>query len=184
MSTSDILTLRLRLATITIERMRADPANSGRITQSARFPHSTHFSALLDADIPLSWPPEHWEPHVFDFMEKQYAQHPHTLGWNRYVILRSGSILIGTLGAFPHSDTEAEIGWGILPSWQRMGLATEATLAHIAYLFDTTPLQTLIAHTFPDLTASIRVMEKCGFLPDGPGDEAGTIRYRRRRPSS
>jgi [ribosomal protein S5]-alanine N-acetyltransferase len=182
MSTPDILTPRLRLVNITVERMRADPARSTRLADSTHFPNSTRFSELLDAHVPPSWPPEHWEPHVFDFMEKQYAQHPHTVGWNRYVILRSGSILIGTLGAFQRSESEAEIGYSILPSWQRMGLATEATLAHIRYLFETTSLQTLIAHTFPHLTPSIRVMEKCGFQLDGPGDEAGTVRYRLRRP--
>ena len=172
MSIADILTPRLRLAAITVERMRADPAHSRRLTDSTRF------ADLLDADIPPSWPPEHWEPHVFDFMEKQYAEHPHTLGWNRYVILRSESTLIGTLGTFQRSETEAEIGYSILPPWQRMGLATEATLAHIAFLFENRSLETLIAHTFPHLTPSIRVMEKCGFQPDGPGDEEGTIRYR------
>jgi [ribosomal protein S5]-alanine N-acetyltransferase len=174
-SISDVLTPRLRLAAITIERMRADPGHAPRLTDSTRF------ADLLDASIPPSWPPEHWEAHVFDFMEKQYAQHPHTLGWNRYVILRSGSILIGTVGAFAHSESEAEIGYSILPPWQRMGLATEATLAHIAFLFKNHPLESLIAHTFPHLIQSIRVMEKCGFQPDGPGDEGGTIRYRLRR---
>lgn len=181
MPTPDILTPRLRLVPITIERMRADPANSHRIAHSGHFPDSAGFAELLDAHVPPSWPPEHWEPHVFDFFEKQYAEHPHTLGWNRYVILRSESLLIGTLGAYPRSEAEAEIGYSILTPWQRMGLATEATLAHIAYLFETTSLQTLIAHTFPNLTPSIRVMEKCGFQPDGPGDETGTVRYRLRR---
>jgi [ribosomal protein S5]-alanine N-acetyltransferase len=172
MPAPDILTSRLRLAPITTERMRADAA------------HSTHFSDLIGAHVPPSWPPEHWEPHVFDFIEKQYAQYPHTIGWNRYVILRSGPILIGTLGAFQRSETDAEIGYSILPPWQCIGFATEATLAHIAFLFENHPLETLTAHTFANLIASIRVMEKCGFQPDGVGDEAGTVRYRLRRPYS
>lgn len=170
MPAPDILTPRLRLVPITIPRMRADAAHSPRLAQ------------LIRAHVPSSWPPEHWEPHVFDFIRKQYAQHPHTRGWNRYIILRSGSILIGTLGAFTRSDTEAEIGYSILPPWQRMGLATEATLAHIAFLFENHSLESLIAHTFPHLTPSIRVMEKCGFQPVGAGDEPGTIRYRLHRP--
>ncbi len=35
----------------------------------------------------------------------------------------------------------------------------------------------IIAHTFPSLLGSIRVMEKCGLTFEGEGEEAGTIRY-------
>lgn len=169
MPSPDILTPRLRLVIITVEMMRADAAHSSRLSQ------------LIDAEVPPSWPPEHWEPHVFDFMEKQYSQSPHTIGWNRYVVLQSERLLIGTLGAFPRSETEAEIGYSILPLWHRMGLATEGVLAHLSYLFEDKSLQTVIAHTFPHLTPSLRVMEKCGLQPAGPGDEAGTVRYRLER---
>ena len=163
---SDIATPRLRLVAITVEMIHADAA------------HSSHLSQLIDAQVPPSWPPEHWEPHVFDFLEKLYSQSPHTIGWNRYVVLQSERLLIGTLGAFPRGETEAEVGYSILPPWQRMGLATEGVLALLTWLFQNNPLQTVIAHTFPHLTPSLRVMEKCGFQPAGPGDEAGTVRYR------
>jgi len=39
-------------------------------------------------------------------------------------------------------------------------------------------LSSVIAHSFPSLPASIRVMENCGMVFDGEGEESGTVRYR------
>jgi [ribosomal protein S5]-alanine N-acetyltransferase len=38
------------------------------------------------------------------------------------------------------------------------------------------------AHTLPELRASIRVLEKCGFAFVGDGVEAGTIQFELIRP--
>ena len=88
--------------------------------------------------------------------------------------------LIGTLGAFSKDDPPGtcEIGYSILPSFEGQGFATEGTLALIDYLRRNTSTNSIIAHTFPSLPRSIRVMEKCGLVLDGDGEEAGTIRYR------
>jgi RimJ/RimL family protein N-acetyltransferase len=87
--------------------------------------------------------------------------------------------LIGTLGAFSKdsADDAVEIGYGILPSCEGNGYATEGTLA-IIDLLRRQGVASIIAHTLPSLSKSIRVMEKCGLLPDGEGDEQGTVRYR------
>lgn len=171
MTSSDILTQRLRLVAITLDMMRADAAQNGRL------------AGLLVARIPSTWPPEHWEPHVFAFLEKQYVATPHTAAWNRYVVLRAGPpTLIGTMNGFPKGADEAEIGYAILPPWQRLGLATEGMLVFLEELFRDGTLKGITAQTLPALTASIRVMEKCGFRPDGAGDEEGTVRYRLNRP--
>ncbi|HTV15632.1 MAG TPA: GNAT family protein [Acidobacteriaceae bacterium] len=160
----DILTERLRLVAITPPLMLME---------------SVILSALLDAEVPDSWPPEHWEPHVFDFMRKQQIRTPWAAGWNRYVLLRSPKpVVIGTLGGFPRTETEAEIGYSILSSWQRRGLATEGTRALIREILSLERIQTLTAQTFPSLPASLRVLEKCGFRFAGPGEEAGSVRYR------
>jgi ribosomal-protein-alanine N-acetyltransferase len=164
----DLLTQRLRLVAITPNLLRLDPPQ---------------LSQLLNADVPNLWPPEHWEPHVFDFLEKQYIQAPHTIGWNRYVVLRSPQpTLIGTTGGFPKSETEAEIGYSILEPWQRQGFATEGLRAVMSEIFTILTVQSISAQTFPHLTASVRVLEKSAFQYAGNGDETGTIRYRLQRP--
>jgi [ribosomal protein S5]-alanine N-acetyltransferase len=91
------------------------------------------------------------------------------------------SILIGTLGGLPRTETEAEVGYGILPPWQRQGLATEGLLALLEEIRRRKSVLTFTAQTFPHLVASVRVLEKCGFAQAGAGDEEGTVRYRRGR---
>jgi RimJ/RimL family protein N-acetyltransferase len=104
-------------------------------------------------------------------------------GWCRYVAFPhpDGSrTLIGTVGAFTKAadPTEAEFGYGILPPFEGRGLATEAAKALVEFLRRDERITSIIAHTFPSLPGSIRVMEKCGLTYDGEGEEAGTIRYR------
>ena len=124
MTLDDILTTRLRLVTLSAPLLQAD---FGQNLQN--------FSSLLQAEVPACWPPEHWEPHCFDFFQTQFTNHPHTRAWGRYVVLRQHpSVLIGTVGAFPRTPTEVEIGYGVLPPWQRQGYATEATQTMIAAL--------------------------------------------------
>ncbi len=137
---------------------------------------------LLNAIVPAAWPPEHWEPHCFPFLEKMYAEHPHTEGWARYLVLRGEpETLVGTVGGFPRGREEAEIGYGLLPDFQRRGLATEAARALITELFRDDLIQAVSAQTFASSAASMRVMERCGMRPFGLGDEEGTVRYRMER---
>ncbi len=174
MQTSDILTPRLRLVTLTPEMIDADRSRDYR-----------RLSALLEAELPAIWPPEHWEPHVFEFILNMYATHPQTYGWPRYLALRSTpSILVGSVGASPRGQHEAEIGYGLLPGWQGMGFATEAAQALIAELLRDPSLHTITAQTFPTLAASLRVMQKCGMQFMGPGEEPGAVRYGLHRPQA
>ena len=87
-------------------------------------------------------------------------------------------MLIGTVGGFPRSESEAEIGYSILGPWQRHGLATEGARAIMQEILRNERIETLTAQTYPTLIASIRVLEKCGFQPAGPGDDEGAVRYR------
>ena len=138
---------------------------------------------LLSARLTREWPPEHWEPHVFDFITKQIAEHPQAAGWNRYVLLVAGRrrTLIGCVGGFVKPEGDVEIGYSTLPEFQRKGYGTEAARALIAYLFQRDDVASVSAQTFPRLPESIKVMERCGMSFVGDGDEEGTVRYRRVR---
>jgi [ribosomal protein S5]-alanine N-acetyltransferase len=162
----DIRTARLRLIALT-------PA---ALDIQQHSPH--HLGAFLGASIPPGWPATDWEPHVYDFLRTQLRDHPHTLGWHRYVVLPEGDTmtLIGSLGSHPVAPDEAEIGYGILPPWQNHGYATEAAHALLGHLFHSGLLR-IRAQTFPHLAASLRVMQKCGMQPAGSGEEPGALRY-------
>ena len=117
-------------------------------------------------------------------LRNRFAADPSELGWHRYIALGVGEgecTLIGTLGGFRHSAKphECEIGYSVLPEFQGHGYATEAALALIAWIRDQPRITAITAQTYPSLPKSIRVMEKCGLTFVGPGDEEGTIRYRR-----
>ena len=160
----DIHTQHLILVAITPSLLRLEPSDLSR---------------LLATDVPEIWPPEHWEAHVLDFIDKQCRETPSTIGWNRYVVLRSQRpVLVGTLGGFPRSATDVEIGYSILPPWQRRGIATEGVKALVTEIFRDARVNVISAQTFPHLVASVRVLEKCGFKHVGCGDDEGTIRYR------
>ncbi len=138
---------------------------------------------VLRAEVPAAWPPENWEPHVLDYLLGLIAESPETVGWCRYLLRREGETrtLIGTFGAgLPKAETgESEIGYGLLPAWQRQGLAAEAVLGMLPWLEGQKPIRAFVAQTFPHLYGSIRVLEKCGFAFAGEGFEAGAILYRR-----
>ncbi len=139
--------------------------------------------ALIGCAVPPNWPPVDWEPHVLDILLQQYERCPEQVSWHRYVALvnQDGTrSLIGMTGAFwrETSPAECEIGYSILPPHERQGLATEAAQALIRLIRGNPQIKSVIAHTFPELIGSIRVMEKCGLVFEGKGEEERTIRYR------
>ena len=141
----------------------------------------------LPPDLPgvtvAGWPPEHWEPHVIPSIKVQYIKHPQTRGWHRYVVLNATADepprLIGTLGASPKKAGEVEFGYSILSAFQRRGYGTMAACAFADWLASQADVSLLSAQTYPELEASIRVMQSCGLTSAGAGDTERTVRYTR-----
>ena len=67
----------------------------------------------------------------------------------------------------PTSNGMVEIGYGIAPSQQKQGFATEAVKLLLKEAFSRTEIQVVIAHTAPSNRASQRVLEKNGFSREG-----------------
>lgn len=168
---AELKTARLRLVAITPAMLKADEAGREALAQ------------ILDADVTTEWPPEHWEPHVYRFIEKQYMEDPRTRGWNRYVLLPKvrGWVLIGAVGGFPKLEGDVEIGYSTVPSYQRQGYGTEAARALVDWLLQQKDVRSVSAQTYPRLPESIKVMERCGMQYVGPGEDDGTVRYQRMR---
>jgi len=75
-----------------------------------------------------------------------------------------------------------EIGYSIVEAFQGKGLGTEAVRALVDHAFRNPAVTRVIAETFPDLTPSIRVLEKNGFVRiEEGGSEPGVIRFELRR---
>lgn len=142
------------------------------------------FAVMLDARVPLDgpggWPPKIWGEAMDDFLIR-LRQHPSLTGWLQwYWVLYNerGRTLIGSGGfiGMPFNG-EVMIGYSVLVSYQRKGYGTEAVKALAEWAFANPRVQKIAAETFPDLTASIRLLDKCGFVYIGKGFEMGTVRY-------
>ena len=102
-------------------------------------------------------------------------QHPAQWEWYAmWMIERTDGTHIGDLcfkGLGP--DGIAEIGYGILEEYRGHGYATEAVKAAVAWAYGHPDVISVEAETDPDNKASQRVLEKCGFLPNGKTGEEG-----------
>lgn len=170
-----ITTDRLTLIPIAPEALRSEQAADGRL------------AAILNCRVTSEWPHADWEPHVFELLLSHLAERPEEAGWNRYILLRPENelkdqarpVLIGTVGAFrwPANLSEAEFGYAIIPEFRLHGYANEAAQAMLKWIETTEPAVSIMAHTYPELTGSIRILEHCGFTLQGPGAEPRTLRF-------
>ena len=70
-------------------------------------------------------------------------------------------------------DGSTEIGYGISEEYQGRGYATEAVNAIVEWVLQQHRVLSVVAEAEADNLASIRVLQKCGFLPTGEIGEEG-----------
>ena len=167
-----LTTERLELIAATPEMVRAEIEDRPR------------FSRLLGARVPEKWPPPLNDEESMRFALRYLEAHPGAPGWMQwYFILRGdgagGRVAIGN-GGFkgnPTPDGMVEVGYSVLEEYQKVGLGTEAVQALLSWAFGHPEVTRVTAETFPDLTPSIRVLKKTGFVLIGKGSEERTIRF-------
>lgn len=138
------------------------------------------FASTLNAHVPEEWPPDQITPEVIeDFIERIQARERKL--WSFYWILRQKDseqpILIGSGGFLAHKNGILEIGYSLLDAYHGRGYATEAVQSMMQWAFSSLKSDSIVAYTYPHLKASIRVLEKNGFILKGEGPEKGTIAY-------
>ena len=84
---------------------------------------------------------------------------------------------IGGFKGQPSREAMAEIGYSVMPDYQRLAFASEAVAGLIGWAFSHPEVCLVTAETLPALEASIRVLENHGFHLPGRGSEQGVIRY-------
>jgi len=100
-------------------------------------------------------------------LEKAKAGDPWQFGFA--VIHKIDNVLIG-MGGFPgppDSEGVAEIAYGIAPTYQGKGYATEVANALIDFASRDSRVRTIRAHPLAKTNASTRVLEKCGLKKVG-----------------
>ncbi|NEO91377.1 MAG: GNAT family N-acetyltransferase [Moorea sp. SIO3G5] len=161
-------------------------AGTPELVQSEMTP--SRFTALIDAHIPKAWPPEGHHAGTMEFTAQRLREGSDQIGWwCWYFVLLDKSknerVLIG-IGGFKGQATPdgmVEIGYSVLPEFQRFGYATEAVNALTSWAFSHVTIEVVIAETLPELIPSIRVLEKNGFIKIAGGSEPGVIKFMRSR---
>lgn len=90
------------------------------------------------------------------------------------MVLKDAQEYVGDLGfKGPVKKHAVEIGYGVLPEYEGQGYTTEAVQAMTQWAFQQKDVVFVEAETDPENKASQRVLEKCGFVPDGTTGEEG-----------
>ncbi len=162
---------RLELVPVTVMAVESELAGDGRL------------SAILGAEVTAEWPPVDWDRPVLELLAATFARDAEQQAFQRYVLLRraDGSrVLVGCVGGFvwPERPDEIEIGYSVLPAFRRRGYAFEAAERYVAFVRERAGAMEVVAQTFPQLEASVRILERLGFVRDGVGREEGAIGFR------
>jgi [ribosomal protein S5]-alanine N-acetyltransferase len=131
----------------------------------------------IDVEVPEDWPPETWDEPALRWLRSKVESDPDEVGWWA-AYLHDGERLIGTVGLKGRPvDGEVEVGYSLVPSARGQGHATEAVRAVVAACRAKDGIRRIVATTLEDGHASIAVLERVGFVADGPGAEPGTRRF-------
>jgi RimJ/RimL family protein N-acetyltransferase len=103
---------------------------------------------------------------LLERLEQRYAARD-TIRWTIELAEHSG--MIGTVGLlrFDFEHRHAEVGYEIGRHWWGRGLTPEAAAAVIQYGFSVLGLHRIEAGVLPGNDASVRVLQKLGFLEEG-----------------
>jgi [ribosomal protein S5]-alanine N-acetyltransferase len=175
-----IQTPRLVLIPATTATLSAELEGRGALTRA------------LDVDVPPTWPPELYDESAVRWTLHALETRFLTPDWGVYYVAErhakaGGRARLAGVAGFKGAADPAgtvEIGYGILAERRRLGFAREAVDGLIGWAFTHEAVTRVIAHTFVELTPSIRVLESAGFIFVGPGvdeSEPDAIQYELRR---
>jgi RimJ/RimL family protein N-acetyltransferase len=108
-------------------------------------------------------------PEWLNRLRKNAGAPPDPWAYGYGVVHRGINAVIGTAGfkGPPDADGVVEIAYGIVPSQEGRGFATEAAHALVKFALANEAVRLVRAHTLPNPNASTRVLSKNGFTFTG-----------------
>ncbi|MBU2225310.1 MAG: GNAT family N-acetyltransferase [Gammaproteobacteria bacterium] len=137
----------------------------------------------LNAVVSTDWPTGEYDRDAMEFFLSCFEQGGEAAqGWYGWYAINIDPVsatrsLVGSGGYFgpPDSDGVVEIGYSVLPEWQRRGYATEIVKTLVAHAVRFEKTTRVIAHTAPENEASKKVLLSNGFTEVGMDE--GNLRY-------
>lgn len=137
-------------------------------------------ASALSHPVAADWPPQHWDDMVIEWILTKRASEPNEPFWNAWLIsLRDGPV-VGTCGCKgpPGEDGAVEIGYSVVTSHWRRGIASEAAAALMGWVWLDPRARLIRAHTLAGDPASSGVLRRNGMVlvatvhdpTDGPVD--------------
>lgn len=164
----------LRLTTERLE-LTPLPPHAAAVLPEDRGDASRSIGAPLDEE----WP----DPNLHDVLGRHAAIPPKTTCFGVWVMIErdSGSV-VGDIGFHgPPDDAGAiEVGYSVVPSRRRRGYATEAAHALLTWACGQPSVHAVVARCDPGNQASIRTLERVGFLR--AGEAKGEVKWRYESP--
>jgi ribosomal-protein-alanine N-acetyltransferase len=144
-------------------------------------------ATLLNAEVSSEWPTGEYDRDAMEFFRARMEEGGEDVeGWYGWYALRAADLegpraLVGAGGYFGPPDMEGtvEIGYSVLPQWQRRGYASEMVRMFVEHSFTFADVKRIIAHTTEANPASIAVLLRCGFHAAGAEPETGKLRFER-----
>jgi RimJ/RimL family protein N-acetyltransferase len=139
------------------------PVFSLNLLRAAACQDLDYIARMLRARVAPGWPSEDLLG-ALPIMIAAVEYEPALEEWCVLVLTREERVLIGDIGfkTLPDARGEVEIGYGLVPPFWGLGLATEAAQTMIAWAFSQPKVQRVTANCLPDNQGSIRVLQKCG----------------------
>jgi len=167
---------RLSLEPITIEMVEAVfSGDRGKL------------EAITGAKVPEAWPGRALVERAFSASLDAIRADPATRLWGDRLVITSGveRLMIGSVIFHGRpANGVAEVGYGVEETWQRKGIASEATRECVEWALSQDGIVAVTATTPPWHTASIRVLEKSGLVKIATEEHeilGEVLRFERRR---
>jgi ribosomal-protein-alanine N-acetyltransferase len=130
---------------------------------------------LLGLALPEDWP----QADLLDVLPLQASAAPAEEAFGVWIIVeRESDTVVGDIGFLgpPAADGTVEIGYSVIPGRQRRGYATEAGRGLLDWVLGQPQVRSVVAGCSSENVASIRVLERLGFVRTG--EEDGQLRWR------
>ena len=139
----------------------------------------------LDAIVSTAWPTGEYDRDAMEFFLSSFEKGGDAVqGWFGWYAINIDSktgkrALVGAGGYFgpPDANGIVEIGYSVLPEWQRRGYASEIVNILVNHAFTFEKVTKIIAHTRSDNQGSTGALNANGFIDVGIGADQVHSRF-------